>query len=184
MERYLVLDIETKFWNDEVEGGWNNIEGFGLAVAVTENQIGKPRWFSEEFADVLIERLRECEKVITFNGINFDYRVLKPYGLDPTELIPKSVDILDRMHKQLGFRVSLDSVAKATLGIGKSGDGKKAVEWFRNGDIKKVLEYCKNDVELTREIYEFAKSHGYVYYTTLSGKKGKCQLSTEIQLDQ
>jgi DEAD/DEAH box helicase domain-containing protein len=39
------------------------------------------------------------------------------------------------------------------------------VEWWRSGDPalrQKVADYCKMDVELTRDIYLFGKEKGFV----------------------
>ena len=69
------------------------------------------------------------------------------------------------MSKKLGFRVKLESVAHATLGRGKSASGKESVDWWQSGDPEKrrmVLEYCRQDVELTRDLYRFGKEKGYV----------------------
>lgn len=50
-------------------------------------------------------------------------------------------------------RVSLDDMAKL-YGIGKkSGNGLKAIEWFNNGELDKVEDYCWDDVVLTEKIY-------------------------------
>jgi DEAD/DEAH box helicase domain-containing protein len=101
---------------------------------------------------------------VTFNGEGFDFKVLSAYGSVET-LYRKSADMLARLSKQLGFRVKLDSVAQATLGRGKTGSGTECVAWWRSGDPaqrQKAVEYCKMDVELTRDIYLFAQQHGHL----------------------
>jgi DEAD/DEAH box helicase domain-containing protein len=77
-------------------------------------------------------------------------------------LYRKSTDMLALLSKRLGFRVKLDSVAQATLGRGKTGSGTDSVKWWRDGDRQKVVEYCKMDVEITRDIYLFVKQNGYL----------------------
>jgi DEAD/DEAH box helicase domain-containing protein len=184
--KYLALDIETQRLSGEVEGGWDNIPAFGLAVAVVMNDSGRWRSYLEVQADELLTTLEIAPLIVTFNGIRFDYEVLRPYGLDPEALYPKSYDILAEMEKVLGHRVSLNNIARAmneavdefhTL---KSADGMLAVEWFRKGEVKKVIDYCLNDVRVTRAIFEFIQSAGYVYYTGRSGVK-KCILVDEMQ---
>jgi DEAD/DEAH box helicase domain-containing protein len=101
---------------------------------------------------------------VTFNGENFDFKVLSAYG--PVDFLKsKSTDMLAIMSKKLGFRVKLESVAQATLGRGKTGTGKESVDWWQSGDPEKrrmVAEYCKKDVELTRDLYFFGKEKGFV----------------------
>jgi DEAD/DEAH box helicase domain-containing protein len=72
--------------------------------------------------------------------------------------------MLDHIHKRLGFRVSLDNLASITLGTTKSADGLQAVRWFREGRIQEVLDYCQQDVEVTRQLYEYGQQHRHVKY--------------------
>ena len=179
MGKYLVLDIETRKLVQEVKGGWDNIKDFGLAIAITMKPDEEWNWWDEPIVDELIKELEQAPLVITFNGIRFDYEVLQPYGLKPEILYPKSFDILAQFERIKGHRVSLDSVAQATLGEGKSGDGTQAVKWFREGKIDKVIEYCKQDVDLTKQIYEFILDYGYVHYLSLSGEVRTCKMKAE-----
>ncbi|MGB4076878.1 MAG: DEAD/DEAH box helicase, partial [Minisyncoccia bacterium] len=83
----------------------------------------------------------------------------------------RSLDILVEVHKALGRRVRLQSLAEATLGKGKKGDGLKAMEWWEEGLYDKVREYCIEDVRLTRELYDYAREHGSLKYKDLNQKK-------------
>jgi len=47
------------------------------------------------------------------------------------------------------------------------------VKWFRNGELDKVAEYCKADVDITRRVYEFGRDNGYVHYFSKLGNKLK-----------
>jgi DEAD/DEAH box helicase domain-containing protein len=68
------------------------------------------------------------------------------------------------LQKLLGFRPKLDSVASATLQVGKSADGLQAVRWWREGKINEILAYCQQDVAITRDLYLFGKENRYVQY--------------------
>ncbi|HQT83186.1 MAG TPA: hypothetical protein PLW99_03495, partial [Candidatus Paceibacterota bacterium] len=59
------------------------------------------------------------------------------------------------------------SLAEATLGKGKKGDGLKAGQWWKEGKKDKVAEYCIEDVRLTRELYDYALTHGVLKYKDL-----------------
>jgi DEAD/DEAH box helicase domain-containing protein len=160
----LVLDVETQRLSNEVPGGWNAVEKFLIAVVVTWDQQNGLRVWYEEDAPRLLKELEKFEPIVTFNGERFDFQVLSAYG-PVAGLYGKSTDMLAVLSKQLGFRVKLDSVAQATLGKGKIGSGTECVDWWRSGDPiqrQKVVDYCKVDVELTRDIYLFAKQHGYL----------------------
>lgn len=127
----------------------------------------------ENDVQALVAELKAADRVIGFNIINFDYQVLKPYT--PTENFRaiRSIDMLQDIFRTLNFRISLDSIAKATLGATKTADGIKSVEWFRNGELDKVAEYCKADVDITRRVYEFGRDNGLVHYYSKLGSKLK-----------
>ncbi len=169
----LVLDIETQRLSNEVPGGWNAVHKFLIALVVTWDQQNGLRVWYEEDARRLLQELEKFEPIVTFNGEGFDFKVLSAYG--PVDgLYRKSTDMLAVLSKQLGFRVKLDSVALATLGKGKTGTGTECVDWWRSGDPiqrQKVVDYCKMDVELTRDIYLFAKQHGYLLIEDLKQNK-------------
>lgn len=127
----------------------------------------------EKDAAALVAELKAADRVIGFNIINFDYEVLKPYAPAMNLRSLRSTDMLQDIFRVLNFRLSLDSIAKATLGTTKTADGIQSVEWYRNGDLDKVAEYCKADVDITRRVYEFGRDNGFVYYYSRLGSKLK-----------
>src|SRR5215208_1504123 len=121
----------------------------------------------------LVAELKSADRVIGFNIIDFDYEVLKPYAPNENFRAFRSTDMLQDIYRVLGFRLSLDSIAKATLGTTKTADGLQSVLWYRNGELDKVTEYCKADVDITRRVYEFGRDNGVVYYYSKLGSKLK-----------
>jgi len=130
----------------------------------------------EKDAGAMIAELKSADRVIGFNIVSFDYQVLKHYAPNENFRAMKSTDMLQDIFRTLGFRLSLDSIAKATLGASKTADGLQSVAWFKNGELDKVAEYCKADVDVTRRIYEFGRDNGFVnYYSKYSTRtKLKC----------
>lgn len=161
----LVFDLETQRLAHEV-GGWAFVDRMGLAAAVTLHvETDKIERFLEADATALIEQLKGADQVIGYNLLRFDYHVLRPYGLDPAHLdLDRTIDLLDHLHRTLGFHVSLDNVAAATLGEAKIADGLTAVTWYRQGLIDKVLDYCEEDVRLTRRLWEHGRAKGQVQF--------------------
>jgi DEAD/DEAH box helicase domain-containing protein len=160
-DREIYLDIETLRLSHEVEGGWGNIRGFGVAVAVTWDRDHNFRHWFEENARALIAELENFTHIITFNGNRFDLEVLRAYG-SIDELRRRSFDVLEELHKLLGRRIKLDQLAKDTLGSAKSGDGLQAVEWWRAGEKDRVAAYCEQDVAILRGVVEHGRAKGYV----------------------
>lgn len=159
----VVFDLETQRLFDEV-GGRHNTRKLGLAVAVTYTAAdGAFHHFTEAEVDALVDQLNAADRVVGFNLLNFDYEVLRAYRSDLPDR-GHTVDLLDHIYRRLGFRVSLDSLAGATLGTSKSADGLQAVRWYKEGRIQEVLAYCQQDVEVTRQLYEYGRTNKHVKY--------------------
>lgn len=127
----------------------------------------------EKDAAALVAELKAADRVIGFNIIGFDYEVLRPYARNENFRTFRSTDMLRDIYQTLNFRLSLDSIARATLGTTKTADGVQSVEWFRQGELDKVAEYCKSDVDITRRVYEFGRENGFVHYYSRLGSKLK-----------
>ena len=98
-----------------------------------------------------------------FNVKRFDYTVLNAYTTEDLGTLP-TFDILEDIHKRLGFRLGLDHLAQATLGQSKLADGIQAVEWFRQGEMKNLIEYCQQDVTATRDLFLFGLENQHLVY--------------------
>ncbi len=61
-----------------------------------------------------------------------------------------------------GYRVSLQALAKGTLGLSKMGKATDAPTLFAKGKLDELVEYCQKDVELTRNVFQRGCEHGFV----------------------
>lgn len=161
MPALLAFDLETQRTLDEV-GGREGIHLLGLAVGVTlDPETGRFDTYQEGDAAQLEAALRAAGQVVGYNVVGFDYEVLRPYASRPLTDVP-TVDLMVHLSNSLGWRPRLDDVAAATLGESKTGGGLDAVRWFRQGDLARVIAYCKKDVEITWRLYAFGRQNGYV----------------------
>ncbi len=161
--RVVFFDLETRKLAQDV-GGWRNVHLMRVSVAVVYDSV-ENRFvaYEEDDIDTLLSHLAKADLIVGFNVKRFDYRVLGAYtGMDFNTL--PTFDILEDVHNRLGFRLSLDHLAKETLSKGKTADGLQAVEWFRNGEMKKLIEYCTRDVVVTRELFEYGIREGHLVY--------------------
>jgi hypothetical protein len=159
----IYFDLETQRTFDEV-GGRHNIRKLRLAAAVTYNTaMAAYHRYTEGRAKELVEELQSADLVVGYNVLEFDYEVLRGYRYVRLEQ-PPTLDMMQDLAKTLGFRLPLDAVATATLQVGKSADGLQAVRWYRQGLIDKVLDYCQQDVEITKRVHEFGQQNRFVYY--------------------
>ncbi|MBK6794508.1 MAG: ribonuclease H-like domain-containing protein [Anaerolineales bacterium] len=170
---YVFFDLETQNLFDDV-GGRDNIEKLKLACAVTFSTAKNDfSVYWEQDVSALLAELRSATKVIGFNLLQFDYKVLQPYAPQVRLASIPTLDMMLDLQKNLGFRVGLDNLAGASLGAAKTADGIQSVEWFRKGELDKVAEYCKADVDITRRVFEFGRDNGFVYYKSKLGSKLK-----------
>jgi DEAD/DEAH box helicase domain-containing protein len=160
-------DVETQMSADQV-GGWNNIHLMHISVAVTWSANDLFRLWEEESAARMIEYLERFGKVVSFNGDRFDSRVLSHYG-DVSGITQRSFDVLVDLSNRLGHRVSLDSVAQATLGVGKSADGLIALQWWKEKQLDLLAEYCRKDVQVLKDVVEYGRKNRFVKYTDKFG---------------
>ena len=169
--RILYFDLETQKSADDV-GGWDKVHKMKLAVGVVWDSL-EQKFFSylEDDAPQLAEKLKTADLVVGFNVAKFDYGVLQPYAtkidFDLEEIT--TFDMLIDINKKLGHRLSLNHMAENTLNAEKSADGVVSLQWYKEGKIDKIIEYCKQDVEITRDLFLYGESHGYVKYSTRSG---------------
>ncbi len=171
----LTFDIETTNTFEEV--GSPNPEDLDLAViCVHNNQTNEITHYFKEDLHKLWPIIENSDMLVTFNGDHFDIPLLnKYYAGDLTQI--KSLDLLVEIRKSLGRRIKLDDIATATLGESKSADGLQSIIWWRQGKIDDVVSYCKQDVIVTKKVYDFAIENGYLLYEK-NGTKEQIKLDT------
>lgn len=170
------FDLETQKSAEEV-GGWNHIRDMRMSVGVTfSTRRGTYQIYGEPQVNDLIEELRRADLVVGFNILRFDYDVLIGHSpfFDPQQV--PTLDLLVALTRNLPHRLSLDSIASATLGVEKTSDGLQAIRWYRAGQLLPIAEYCCFDVKITRLVHEYGRDHHQLFYTNRFGKKQSIQV--------
>lgn len=99
----------------------------------------------------------ETDLVVGFNSLAFDNRLCEANGINvPDE---KSYDLLVEVWKGAGQGkghggFSLDAICKANFGLEKSGHGAMAPVQWQRGEFGSVIDYCLNDVRLTKMLLD------------------------------
>lgn len=172
MSDTLVIDIETKRSFADV-GGRENLPALGVSVVgVYSYARGAFEAFEESQLRDFEKTLQGADHVIGFNIRQFDIPVLEPH-LARTHAFSGAAltDIFEDAVNFLGHRVGLNALAKATLGIAKSGDGLEALRWYKEGRIDEVKKYCLDDVRITRDLWEYGKERGHVLFESFTDGK-------------
>lgn len=172
--RFVVFDIETKM--TPLNRGRLNPDELELTVVgIYDSETNSYTSYLKDELSKLWPIIERTDLLIGFNSDTFDIPILNRYYPGDLSKI-RSLDLLAEVYKTLGRRIRLDSLAQATLGRGKTGDGLKAGIWWEEGKFDLVREYCIEDVRLTKELYDYALKNGSMKYKDLSEKR-------EIKLD-
>ena len=170
MGERLVLDLETQRDFNEVAGRKPELLGVSVAGVYSYETNQYDAYLEADLAAKLAPRVQGAELLIGFNIRRFDLEVLQPYLPFSIATLP-ALDIMDEVVKNLGHRVSLEALAQATLGRGKSGHGLDALKWFKEGRFDLITKYCLDDVKLTKELYDYGKQHGRLFATNRFGSE-------------
>ncbi len=175
---YGVFDLETKLSAEEV-GGWHRAHKMGISVAVVYDSLSdKFIIYLENEIDKLIKHLFQLELVVGFNNRRFDNSVLSAYTSKDLKKLP-TLDLLDVIHERLGYRLSLDRLAQTTLGCEKTANGLQALRWYKQGEIKKISSYCKQDVVITRDLMLYGLKHGFFLFRNKADKVVRLPIDLE-----
>ncbi len=169
----VIFDTETKKFFDEI----NDFDPGKLGVSITSvysrtlddnlKEIeGKMESFWEADFPKMWDIFAKADRIIGFNSIGFDVPALAPYCPIPFSKL-KHFDMLDAIKKIEGKRMSLDSLAKATLGRVKSDHGINAIKYWNEGtqeSLAKLKKYCEMDVAITRDLYDHALKNRVLKY--------------------
>ena len=174
---FLIIDVETQKLVQEV-GGWDHVDKLGISVACAyDSKTDQFLSFKENELKKLID-LCEERLVIGYNIRGFDLPVMVPYGLNPSKL-----DVFDIMYDLEALTrqrfLKLEAVARGTLGTGKSADGLLAVEWWKSGQVQKIIDYCLQDVKVTRDIFQYGRQNGYVMIQRSESEEKKKQVAVQ-----
>lgn len=182
MSKEVVLDIETQNTFQEVGGYIHSklkISVIGCYFYETQTY----EVFEEHELNSLWSRLEKSDRIIGYNTKGFDLPVMNNY-YSGDFLKFTNLDILEEIHKFLGFRLKLDDVAAASIGTRKSGHGLQAVEWWKQGEIQKIKDYCLQDVKVTKDIYEYGLKYGALAYEDNFGNRKAIDVNFELNKEE
>ena len=173
----IVFDIETR--NIFADVGSDKSEDLDISVpSLYDSETDKYYSFLQEDFEKMWPFFEKADLLVTYNGIHFDVPLLQKYTdkINLSEI--NHVDIFAKIRDVTGKKLGLDGVAGTTLNLSKSANGLQAVAWWNSGEIDKIIEYCEQDVKVTKDLYDYALKNSKVFYTDRnSGDK------VEVKLD-
>ncbi len=88
-----------------------------------------------------------------------------------------TLDLMVDLEKILGHRIGLEAVAKATINAPKIADGLQAIKWWKQRKMIEIAEYCCFDVKITKEVHEYGRDHGEIFFMDRLGQKRRVEVS-------
>lgn len=154
--------------------GWNYPATMGVAcIGVYDYTADKYRVFGEFEIEDFKTLVSQHDKCVGFNNIGFDNKILETCDL----VIPpaKTYDILSEIYSALGSRqkgCKLEDVVKANFPnqAGKTEDPAKVPILWQQGYKTKVVDYCLNDVRLTKMILDRILRFGWIFNPVKPGE--------------
>lgn len=161
-------------------------------------------FFTTHFDNTVLAWSPERPVKESFDPVTGKHLVTKPLPDAPEDLKKlldsKSFDLSTDLESRVGFRLSLASLAEATLGKAKSATGPQAVVWNRLsaalrdrwafalidvGDTEgaqranelgewfqgRLEQYCAFDVQLLRRLFEYGVANKRVAYIDFEGER-------------
>jgi hypothetical protein len=142
--------------------GWHDHANMGVSV-IGAYDYGADRYrifLKDNFAE-FVALAAASRPLIGFNSLSFDDRLCAACGITTT---PTDYDLLVEMWGAAGLGATfnypthagfgLDATAKENLGNGKTGDGARAAILWQRGEFGKVIDYCLEDVRLTKRLID------------------------------
>ncbi len=182
MKNPVVFDIETQNTFDDVGGYFP--EKLDVSV-VCAYFYGDDSWrsYKHDQMQELLKDLESADCLIGYNSVGFDVPVLNKYYPGDLLKIPQ-LDMLEQIRLSLGYRIKLDDVAAATLGTKKSAHGLQAVAWWKEGKVQEIIDYCMQDVKVTKEVLEFGQKNGYILFDDRMGERQMVKVDFDFPEDK
>lgn len=170
----LIYDIEIKkaicgkndTRQDGIEycEGWHDHANMGIAcIGAYDYAEDRYRVFMDDNMDDFFHLCDASDLLIGFNNIAFDNAVINAHSPMLTEA-HKFYDILVELWAAAGLGpqfkfpthagFGLDALCKANFGTAKSGNGALAPVDFQKRRYGSLIDYCLNDVHLTKQVFD------------------------------
>lgn len=171
IKKAITLKGQPKIEGIEYCEGWRDFQNMGIScIGAYDYRADRYRVFCEDnFADFQV-LVNSHDVIIGFNSIAFDNQLCAANGLIVSE--EKSYDLLVEAWKAAGrgpmfeypshIGFGLDAFCRLAFGHEKSGKGEFApVDWQR-GRIGTVIDYCLNDVKMTKMFFDHIDRTGSI----------------------
>lgn len=147
--------------------GWTDFKNMGIAcICAYDYLTGRYRVFLKDNLNEFAKLIKNRDFLVGYNNLKFDDCILRANNIET----PNTYDLLDAIwtaraqeHGLNGYKgTGLDMISKANGGQGKSGDGMMAALNWQMGKYGETIDYCLDDVKLTKELLDILSIEGTI----------------------
>lgn len=175
IKKAIAKNGESRLADVEYCAGWRDFENMGIScIGAYDYDADRYRLFMEDNFDEFDKLVAAHDVIVGFNSIGFDNELIKAARETPVlmEVGHKSYDILVEIWKGAGLGpkfeypshmgFGLDACCKANFGTEKSGHGAVAPVDYQRGNYGRLVDYCLNDVVLTKQLMDRILERGEI----------------------
>jgi DEAD/DEAH box helicase domain-containing protein len=142
------------------------LETLRISVAGIMDEDGATTYFAEHETDALFARLDSATRIVGYNLILFDYKVLQRYASFDVaaRYKEKTYDPFLLLMRKTDRRIALNDLAQRNLGIEKLGSGKDAPQLFQDGKHEELRAYLRQDLAIVRDLFAHIVEHRALRY--------------------
>ncbi|MFH0869753.1 MAG: hypothetical protein V1866_01705 [archaeon] len=173
MAEKIIIDIE--FANHLEKDCSGNISKLKIGlIGIKYLQKDKYQFFDSSQLDLLKKLLQNAELIIGHNLVGYngwDYKVLENNGINIKKLLPKTYDTMTAFIRTFGSykQMSLDSISQHTFNSQKKKYSGANYRLLNAGQIDKVKENLKLELNLIEKLFLRMASGGIVNFETSAG---------------
>lgn len=146
--------------------GWRDFANMGIScIGAYDYDADRYRVFMEDNLVEFDDLIRQHDVIVGFNSLGFDNRLIQAHDLGLSiDVDARSYDLLVEIWKAAGLGpqfeypshmgFGLDACCKANFGTQKSGHGAFAPIDYQRGNYGRLVDYCLNDVVLTKQLLD------------------------------
>lgn len=161
--------------------GWKDFAGMEISViGAYDYEEHRYRVFCEDNIEEFVKLARNRSPLVGFNNVRFDNNLLGANRVDVFDANATFYDLLIEIWCGAGLvptwqgfethgGYDLNAICVANFGHGKTGNGALAPVLWQQGKIGAVIDYCLEDVRLTKMLLDRVIERGWI----INPKTGK-----------
>lgn len=168
----IIFDVEiqnaiTKSGEKRLDGinycaGFSDFPNMGVACVCAYDYVADSyHVFGDCELDDFAALVKTADVVVGYNNLAFDNPLLAANDCPIPD--SRSYDLHAEITRSLGHRISLANIAEINKLGGKNGDGALAPVLWQRGEHTRVINYCLNDVRLTKRLLDKVIRQGWLH---------------------